>query len=421
MKIVYPICCGIDVHKSFLVATIVSVTKAQTLSYKKERFSTFNKDLKRLKEWLIENKCYDVCMESTGKYWVPVLNVLEPELRVVIVNPKWVKAIKGNKDDVKDSKWIGELFCFGLVRSSFVPGKDIRILREYTRYRYKLVNMRSSERNRFQNGFTVCNIALDSVVSDMFGKSASEITDYLLTDENPNAEHCATMLHRSLKKKAVAVVESIEGFQLTEEQKFRMLQVRHHMEYLDLAIDLLDTKLEALMEPYSAAIKLLCTIPGMKRESAMTVISEIGTDMSQFDSSKRLCSWAGLTPGNNQSAGKKKSVKITRAGVYLKPMLVQVAHAAVKCTSQPYYKIKYENISRRRGKKRAIIAIARMILTAIYHMFCTGEVFNPSDLKQVDMPEELRQNHLQKSIINAITLLKRQGILNEEFSTPSCA
>ena len=153
----------------------------------------------------------------------------------------------------------------------------------------------------------------------------------------------------------------------------------------------------------------------------MTVISEIGTDMSQFDSSKRLCSWAGLTPGNNQSAGKKKSVKITRAGVYLKPILVQVAHAAVKCTSQPYYKIKYENISRRRGKKRAIIAIARMILTAIYHMFCTGEVFNPSDLKQVDMPEELRQKHLQKSIINAITLLKRQGILNEEFSTPSCA
>ena len=421
MKIVYSVCCGIDVHKSFLVATIVSATKGQTLSYKKERFSTFNKDLRRLKDWLIENNCYDVCMESTGKYWVPVLNVLEPDLRVVIVNPKWVKAIKGNKDDVKDSKWIGELFCFGLVRSSFVPSRDIRILREYTRYRYKLVNMRSSEKNRFQNGFTVCNIALDSVVSDMFGKSASEITDYLLTAENPNAAHCATMLHRSLKKKAVAVVESIEGFQLTEEQKFRMLQVRHHMEYLQLAIEVMDTKLEMLMKPHAAAIKLLCTIPGMKRESAMTVISEIGTDMSQFESSKRLCSWAGLTPGNNQSAGKKKSVKITRAVVYIKPMLVQVAHAAVKCTTQPYYKIKYENIARRRGKKRAIIAIARMILTAIYRMFCTGETFNPSDLKQVDMPEELKQKQLQKSVSNAIAILKKQGILSEDFSAPSCA
>jgi len=421
MKIVYPICCGIDVHKSFLVATIVSVTKLRTLTYKKERFSTFNKDLLKLKKWLIENNCYDVCMESTGKYWVPVLNVLEPDLHVVIVNPKWVKAVKGNKDDVKDSKWIGELFCFGLVRSSFIPSKDIRILREYTRYRYKLVNMRSSEKNRFQNGFTVCNIALDSVVSDMFGKSASEITNYLLTDENPNAEHCATMLHRSLKKKAVAVVESIEGFQLTEEQKFRMRQVLHHKEYLDLAIELLDTKLESLTKPYTAAIKLLCTIPGLDSDSATTIISEIGTDMSQFDSSKRLCSWAGLTPGNNQSAGKKKSVKITRAGVYIKPMLVQVAHAAVKCTSQPYYKIKYENITRRRGKKRAIIAIARMILTAIYNMFCTGEVFNPSDLKQIDMPEELKQKQLQKNVSNAITLLKKQGILSDDFSAPSCA
>ena len=421
MKIAYPVCCGIDVHKSFLVATIVTVSELRTLSYRKKRFSTFNKDLGKLKNWLIGNNCFDVCMESTGKYWVPVVNVLEPDIHVVIANPKWVRAIKGNKDDVKDSKWIGELFCFGLVKSSFIPNKNIRILREYTRYRSKLVNMRSSEKNRFQNGFTVCNIALDSVVSDMFGKSASEITNYLLTDENPDAKLCATMLQRSLKKKADAVVESIEGFQLTEEQKFRMLQVRHHLEYLESAIELLDTKLKSLTEPYTAAIKLLCTIPGMKHDSAVTIISEIGTDMSQFDSSRRLCSWAGLTPGNNQTAGKKKSVKIMRAGVYIKPMLVQVAHAAVKCTSQPYYKIKYENIARRRGKKRAIIAIARMILTAIYNMLCTGEVFNPSDLKQIDMPEEVKQKQLQKSVNNAITLLKKQGILDENFCVSSCA
>ena len=155
----------------------------------------------------------------------------------------------------------------------------------------------------------------------------------------------------------------------------------------------------------------------MKHDSAVTVISEIGTDMSQFGSSKRLCSWAGLTPGNNQSAGKKKSVKITRAGVYIKPMLVQVAHAAVKCTSQPYYKVKYESIMRRRGKKRAIIAIARMILTAIYHMFCTGEVFTPTDLRQIDMPKELKK----KNVANAIRLLKQQGVLPENFTEASYA
>ena len=412
MKIVYPVCCGIDVHKSFLVATIVSVTKMRTLSYKKERFSTFNKDLQRLKHWLIENDCYDVCMESTGKYWVPVLNVLTPELHVVIANPKWVRAVKGNKDDVKDSKWIGELFCFGLVKSSFIPGKEIRILREFTRYRCKLVNMRSSEKNRFQNGFTVCNIALDSVVSDMFGKSARQITDYLLTDKDPTAQHCSTLLHRSLKKKAVAVVASIEGFQLTEVQKFRMLQIRQHMEYLDAAIQTIDEKLDHMTTPYAAAIRLLCTIPGMKRESAITILSEIGTDMTQFDSSKRLCSWAGLTPGNNQSAGKKKSVRITRAGVYIKPMLVQAAHAAVKCTRQPYYKVKYENVARRR---------ARMILTAIYHMFKTGEVFCPTDLRQIDMPEEVKEKLRLRKIHNAIHLLKQHGILTETFVAPSCA
>lgn len=138
-----------------------------------------------------------------------------------------------------------------------------------------------------------------------------------------------------------------------------MLQIRQHMVYLDAAIQTIDEKLDHMTTPYAAAIRLLCTIPGMKRESAITILSEIGTDMTQFDSSKRLCSWAGLTPGNNQSAGKKKSVRITRAGVYIKPMLVQAAHAAVKCTRQPYYKVKYENIARRRGKKRAIIAIAR--------------------------------------------------------------
>ena len=186
MKVVFPTCCGVDVHKSFLVATIIK-TQQDSLqpSYQKKRFSTFNSDLNRFADWLHENNCLDVCMESTGKYWVPVFNILEKRgIRVVIANPKWVKAVKGNKDDTKDSKWIGDLFRIGLVKSSFIPDKDIRILRELTRYRYKLTSMRSSEKNRFQNAFTVCNVALDSVVSDMFGKSATAITDYLTSDED---------------------------------------------------------------------------------------------------------------------------------------------------------------------------------------------------------------------------------------------
>ena len=382
MKVVFPTCCGVDIHKSFLVATIIKTPENSLQpSYQKKRFSTFNSDLNRFANWLHENDCLDVCMESTGKYWVPVFNILEKrDIRVVIANPKWVKAVKGNKDDTKDSKWIGDLFRIGLVKSSFIPDKEIRVLRELTRYRYKLTSMKSSEKNRFQNAFTVCNVALDSVVSDMFGKSATAITDYLTSDEDFDAGHCLSLLQRSLKKKADDVLKSIEGYEITAEQKTRIGIVRDHLHYIDTLIDRVDGCINTMVNKYEGYIVLLCTIPGVDRNSAITILSEIGVDMAQFGSSKRLCCWAGLTPGNNESAGKKKSVRISRAGVYLKPALVQVAHAAVKDKSSPYYALKYERIAKRRGKKRAIIAIARMILTAVFVMLFNLEEWNPVGL-----------------------------------------
>ena len=412
MKVVFPTCCGVDVHKSFLVATIIKTPKDSLQpSYQKKRFSTFNSDLNQFADWLHEKDCLDVCMESTGKYWVPVFNILEKRgIRVVIANPKWVKAVKGNKDDTKDSKWIGDLFRIGLVKSSFIPAKDIRILRELTRYRYKLTSMKSSEKNRFQNAFTVCNVALDSVVSDMFGKSATAITDYLTSDEDFDPQYCVSLLHRSLKKKADDVLASIEGYEITLEQKYRIGIVRDHLHYIEKLIERVDLCINAMVEKYDGAISLLCTIPGIDRSSAITVISEIGVDMAQFGSSKRLCCWAGLTPGNNESAGKKKSVRISRAGVYLKPALVQAAHAAVKDKSSTYYAVKYERISKRRGKKRAIIAIARMILTAIYSMLSTGEIWNPVDLFKVDIPEHLKEQQLQKAVKQAVRFLEAQGL-----------
>ena len=309
-------------------------------------------------------------MESTGKYWVPVFNLLEDEINVVIANPKWVKAVKGNKDDTKDSKWIGDLFRLGLVKGSYIPCKIVRILREYTRYRYKLVSCRSSEKNRYQNALTVCNVALDSVVSDIFGKSSTSIIDYLLEQSGTSINH-----------------EEIND------------------------VDKMIENIISSNPDFENAVQFLCTIPGVKRDSAITIISEIGTDMSQFSSSKRLCCWAGLTPGSNESAGKKKSVRITRAGVYLKPALVQCAHAAVKSDKSPYYKKKYESLVKRRGKKRAIIAIARMILTAIYQMLSTGEQWNPSDLYKIDMSVALVEKQKAKAIKQAKKLLQREGLL----------
>jgi len=410
LNIVYPICCGVDVHKRFFVATLIT-TKGIEAKYEKQRFSTFNNEILKFKAWLLENNCRNVCMESTGKYWIPVSNLLEDSINVTIANPKWVKTVKGNKDDAKDSKWIGDLFRIGLVPGSFIPCKDIRILREYTRYRFKLVSCKASEKNRYQNVFTVCNVALDAVVSDMFGKSASSITDYIINSDTFDPVHCVSLLQKSLKSKADEVVESIEGFQMTDSQKKRAKMVKEHHDYLLEHIQRLDALVDELAKPFEPALTLLCTNPGIKRNSAITIISEIGTDMSQFGSSKRLCRWAGLTPGNNESAGKKKSVRVARAGVYLKPVLIEVAHAAVKDKKNPYYRIKYERIAKRRGKKRAIIAIARMILTAIFHMLSTGEVWNPVDLKQIDMPPELREKEIQKSLRRAAKLLVAHGII----------
>ena len=203
-------------------------------------------------------------MESTGEYWVPVFNILEKQdIRVVIANPKWVKVVKGNKDDTKDSKWIGDLFRIGLVKCSFIPAKDIRILRELTRYRYKPTSMKSSEKNRFQNAFTVCNVALDSVVSDMFGKSATAITDYLTSDKDFDPQHCVSLLQRSLRKKAGDVLASIEGYEISTEQKYHIGIVRDHLHYIEKLIERVDVGINAMVEKYNGAISILCTSPAL--------------------------------------------------------------------------------------------------------------------------------------------------------------
>ena len=408
-----PICCGVDVHKKFLVATILTGDYLIP-QCKQKHFGTSFRNLLAFKQWLLDNNCKDVCMESTGKYWVPVWNILEGVVNVVIANPKWVSAVKGNKDDKKDSKWIGNLFRMGLVPSSYIPGKDIRILREFTRYRSKLVSMRASEKNRYQNAFTVCNLTLDAVVSDMFGKSAMAIENYLLDTDVVDPEFCVSLLQKKLKKKSAEIIEAVEGFNMTQEQKERVRIIQGHFADIDKRISQIDEIIGRLTAEYEGTISLLCTIPGIDRRLAITIISEIGTDMSEFGSSRRLCSWAGLVPGNNQSAGKKKSVRITRAGVYLKPALVEAAHAAVKATEKsPYFRIKYEKIMKRRGKKRAVIAIARMILTSIYAMVSTGEVFNPSDLLKYDMPEELLKKRTLAEAKDAVKLLVSLGLVAE--------
>ncbi|QUH26816.1 IS110 family transposase [Serpentinicella alkaliphila] len=408
-KIVHPICCGIDVHKKFLVAAIAITDKQNVTTYIKRRFSTFNSDLKNLEKWLHNHNCTEVCMESTGKYWIPIFNVLENSCHVVIANPKYVRAIKGKKTDDKDATWIADLFKFGLVPSSFIPPKEIRRLRELFRYRFKLTGHRASEKNRLQNALTVSNIALASVVSDSFGKSASAIVDYILSCDTFDPEHCKSLLQKKLKEKADEIIQSIIGYELSNDQSVKMKVCTKHYDYINECVDDLDKTISSMAEPYTDFINYAVTIPGISKNSATYIIAEIDTDMSVFKSSKHLCSWAGLTPQNNESAGKKKSVRISRAGVYLKPLLVQCANAAIKDKKNPYFKIKYDHIKKRRGHKRAIIAIARMILTCIYHMFLNKEAFNPSDTNYSDIPEGLYKKLKMQFIKNAIKLLEKEG------------
>ena len=415
MEVIYSKACGVDVHKSFIVAVICDSTSI-TPKYLRKRFSTFNNDLIRFKDWLLENDCVNVCMESTGKYYVPVYNALECYISTVVVaNPKWVKAIKGEKDDNKDAKWIADLFKMGLVRSSYIPSKDFRILREFTRYRYKLTNTKSSEKNRFTNALTVGNCKLDMVFSDIFGKSSQSIIDIILNNDNFSDKDIISCISKKCKSSPEDILSSVDGIQFTNEQKLRINIVKDHIDYLSNQINKLNDIIDILVKPYEPYIDLLCTIPGIDRNSAIGVLSEISNDMSQFKSHHRLSSWAGLTPGCNESAGKKKSVKISRAGVYLKPYLVEIAHNAVKDKTNSYYAKKFEKISKRRGKKRAYIAIARKILVAIYHMFETGETWNPVDLASVETPVEDRIKYTKNNFNQSFKQLLSLGLTSEEL------
>ena len=229
MKVTYQTCCGVDVHKSFLVATIVKTTGGIEPSYQKKRFSTFNNSILEFKQWLLDNHCHDVCMESTGKYWIPVYNILESDCSIVLAHPKYVKAIRGKKTDKKDAKWIADLFKHDLVAGSFMPPADIRQLRDLMRYRFKLTCFKSSEKNRLQNCLTVSNIQLGNVVSDTFGKSAQAILDKLLENPADTSFDLEPLVYKSLKKKLPELRDAIDGY-ITPEQAGKLKVIKAHYE-----------------------------------------------------------------------------------------------------------------------------------------------------------------------------------------------
>lgn len=401
LKIVYQICCGIDVHNTFVVACIASTNSKGVTTYKSHRFSTFTKGLKELLQWLIDNNCKDICMESTGKYWIPVFNILEKSCTIVLAHPKYVKAIRGKKTDKKDAKWIADLFKHDLVAGSFMPPSDIRQLRDLMRYRFKLICFMSSEKNRLQNSLTVSNIQLGNVVSDTFGKSSQNILDKILENPLDTSFDIEPLIHASMKAKLSELELAIDGY-ITPEQAGKLKVIKEHCKDLESRKAELEKLILALANPYQQELDLILTAPSFKNIfSAIGIISEIGVNMEAFPSAKHLCSWAGLTPTNNESAGKKKSVRVSKAGCYIKPLLVQCATAVVKSEKHPEIRNRYLRLKKRRGHKKAIIAIARMLLTALYNILKKKEPYNADLYRKSDVLPVEREITVQQAILIA--------------------
>jgi len=373
LKVIHPICCGADVHKNFVTATILITQPDGTFTEDIRTFSTMTNSLIEMREWLLSNNCNQIAIESTGKYWIPVFNILEDYVTVTLANPKHVKNIPGKKTDPNDSRWLAKLHRLGLVPGSFVPPRHIRELRELTRYRAKLINMRTSEKQRVHNTLTVCNIMLSNVASDVFGVSGKAIISSLLAGEELDEDKLAKITKKNLHKKIPELIEALNG-KLSEHHISKPKVTLEHYFYINESIYNVEQLIAQKVKPYEHLVALLDTIPGINVTSAQAILAEIGTDMSVFHSALHLCSWAGVSPRNNESAGKKKNTKITKGDTYLKTILCQCAHAAVK-DKDTRFSVKYHYLKYRRGPNKAIIAICRLMLIAIYHMLTKNEPF----------------------------------------------
>lgn len=383
LKSVYPICCGIDVHKTFVVAVIAHTNDEGITEYIRRRFSTFTNNLKELKQWLEYYSCFDVCMESTGKYWIPIYNILEDSCNICLAHPKYVKAIRGKKTDKKDAQWIADLYKHDLVSGSFIPPLKIRQLRDLFRYRMKLSQLQTSEKNRYQNSLTWSNLQIASVVSDVFGKSAQAIITSILDNPDDNLD-IPSLMTKNMK----ATVEELTfatDCDITPEQADKLRVIKAHFDAITFCKNNLEQLITELGQEYEEQQKLVQTVPGFQKPlTALRILSEIGVDMTQFPTAGKLCSWAGVVPANNESAGKKFSTRISKGGQYLKPLLVEVANAVVRSEKHPELRNKYLQLKKRRGHKKAIMAICHRLLVAIYHVLKKSEPYNAELYQRIE-------------------------------------
>ena len=363
MDTLYERCCGIDVHKKLIVACLRCGTKQELRQY-----GSTSEELRALTKWLLSKDCQMAAMESTGSYWKPLYNIFELSgLKAMVVNARDMRNVPGRKTDAKDAEWIADLLQHGLLKASFIPGREQRELREASRYRKSLIEERARELNRLQKMLEGGNIKLASVVSDINGRSARKLLAALLGATQPlTEEEVQGMVHGPLKHKAKAILKAVDGF-LTPLQKELVRQVVDHIDDMTERIGKMDEIMEQYLGEYQEAIKEIDELPGVGKQSAETILAETGLDMTRFPTEKQISSWSGLAPGNNESAGKRRGGRTTKGNPTLKTTLIQCAKVAARNTKS-YFHAQYQRIVVRRGKNRATVAVAHSMLIAIYHI-----------------------------------------------------
>jgi transposase len=372
MDVTYPRCCGLDVHKREVVACVVATAPDGTPHKAVRACGTMTPDILALADWLAAQEVSHVAMESTGVDWKPLWNLLEDRFTLLLVNARHVKAVPGRKTDIRDCEWLADLLRHGLLTGSFVPDRPQRELRELTRYRTSLVRERTAEANRLQKTLEGANIKLASVATDILGKSGREMLAALVGGETDGAA-LAQLAHGRLREKLPQLEQALVGC-FGPHQRFLVAQQLALIDFLDETIARVSGEIAERVRPDEEAIARLDTIPGVGRSVAETLVAEIGTDLTRFPTAKHLASWAGLCPGNHESAGKRRSGKTRKGSPWLRACLVQAAHAAAR-TKGTYLAAQYRRLAARRGRARAAVAVAHSILIIVYHVLTEGTVY----------------------------------------------
>ena len=395
MDILYRCCAGLGVHKKTVVACVRAAAAAGPAREEIRTFGTMTCDLLALSDWLAEQGVEQVAMESTGVYWKPVFNILEGRFAVMLVNAQHIKQVPGRKTDVKDCAWIAQLLQHGLLRASFVPPPPIRELRDLTRQRSQLVAEKATAANRVQKVLEDANIKLASVATDVLGVSGRDMLEAIIAGED-DAEKLADKARKRLRNKIPALQTALRG-RVTEHHRFQLRLLLDHVTHLEGLIGRLGARIEEVMAPFAEAAERLTTIPGVEQRAAETVIAEIGPNMEQFPTADHLASWAGMCPGNNESAGKRKSGKTTKGSRWLRQMLTQAAWAASH-TKETYLSAQYRRLAARRGRKRALVALGHTLLVIMYHLLKNRTTYQElgGDFLERLEPERLTRQLVQR-------------------------